>query len=412
MKYRLKSHRYLIGCAVVSYFFYSIMQLSLFNNLTPYLLTHLSISHLKFGVLSSTYFYALAVTLIPAGYLLDHYGTRKTTLITLCFSVISTFILFISQSVTSIAIYRIITGIANGIAFLASLRVANYWFQEKRSLASGIMISIGMSGGFFAAIFFTSLATRFSWHIALAYNFSIGLILIFFALIFLKNHMKEKGNARDELSKINLLKSSVSNWQNWRCGIYTGLLNLSVNVLAAVWGNFYLINRYHLPATSAALITSMIFIGVIIGSPFWGWFADKVNQRNIPMVLGSILSIMVMIGIMTDRTASIQPLLALFLLLGVTTSAQVISYSIIAESNPLKLLSTAMSFSALIINLIGAIAQPAYGFLLSEKSYFFVRDHIDKNLTNHFNWTLIFFIIAFLISALVALFKSNQSSAW
>ncbi len=104
------------------YFFYSIMQLSLFNLFSPYILAKLKINSVELGVLSSTYLYTLAITLLPAGYLLDRYATRKICLITLSLSVASALLLAIYHELLSIFIYRVMTGIGNGVAFLAGLR--------------------------------------------------------------------------------------------------------------------------------------------------------------------------------------------------------------------------------------------------------------------------------------------------
>ena len=385
-----KYRHHLVGLSIIAYFFYSIMQLSLFNILSPYLLNQLKFSHVEIGFLSSTYLYALALTLIPAGYLLDKYGARKLSIITFSLSVISTLILAFSHAIVPILIYRVVTGIANGVAFLASLRVAYYWFANHRAFASGVIIAAGMSGGFIASILFAYLSTYSGWDNTLFFNVGCGIFMLLLVVTFLHDHPNEV--RKSDLSWNNF-KEIFRNSQNWLCGSYTGLLNLSVYILAALWGNSYLISRYKFDMTTAASITAMIFIGIIIGSPIWGWMSDRFEDRRVPMLIGATLSSFVMIAIIYIDTRSMFILGALFLSLGLMTSSQVISYPIIASSNQPGQVSLATSFAALIINIIGAVSQPIFGWTLS--------------ITHESQLSLFMLLIAFILSAFIVLFIRN-----
>ena len=133
-----------------------------------------------------------------------------------------------------------------------------------------------------------------------------------------------------------------------------------MELLAAAWGNFYLIQRYHIANTQASFITSMIFLGIILGSPIVGVISDLVRSRKLPMICGAFLSLVSILAIIYTPNHSVAFLALLFLILGVVTSAQVISYSVIFESNPQHLMSTAMGIAAVFINIIGAVSQSLY----------------------------------------------------
>ncbi len=405
----MKSNRFLVGIAVSCYFLYAIMQLSLFNSLTIYLIQYLHFTRIKVGILSSTYLYALALSLVPAGYLLDKYQTRKCLLIALFFSTASTLALAISHNTPVLTIYRIISGISNGFAFLGGLRVAQYWFREKSALASGIIISAGMSGGFFASIFFPHLAASFGWNATFLVNFMLGLTILLLSLLFLKNHDNENDEIMRSTTSFKSVINAVKNVQNWLCGTYTGLLNLSVYLLATLWGSLYLMNRYHMTNASATFITGMIFIGIIIGSPFWGWLSDRLHNRKHSMLIGSTLSALVVACILLTNFSSELTLPILFLSLGIATSSQVISYPTIAESNPIGLVSTATSFAALIINIIGAVSQPVFGWLLTSKSNVTNSHMLSVISNNGQNTAMLFLLLAFLLAIVTALFIRDKA---
>jgi MFS family permease len=301
-------------------------------------------------------------------------------------------------------IYRLITGIANGFAFLAALHVVYYWFPKKNASVSGLMIAFGMSGGGFASILFSHLFVHIGLKSGLGINVGIGTAILLIAFLFLHDH-------KDTNKQITSFPSFAKNIrfvayipQNWFCGIYTGMLNLSIYILAALWGNLYLIERYSLKNTVAASIVAMIFLGIIIGSPLWGWFSDRIHSRKKPMLFGGILSLIMILRILFADDPSTISLIILFFSLGIATSSQVISYSTIAESNNKKLISTATSFAALIINFIGAVGQFLFGWLLSVFWNGQMKNNLPIYSGNNLKLALLSLIVAFWLACIMVFF--------
>ena len=86
------------------------------------------------------------------------------------------------------------------------------------------------------------------------------------------------------------------------------------------------------------------------------------------MIAGALLSLIVVFCILL-ASATLSPLLlaTLFFLLGFASSAQVLSYPTVAESNPDKIAATAMSIVAIIINIMAALMQPAFALLMQHQ---------------------------------------------
>lgn len=399
-----KHHGWMACLAIACYFFYTIMQLSLFNVASAHLSSSFQLNSIDLGLLSSIYLYSLALILLPAGYLLDCYSTRNISIITLLLSVISALIFAFADNITLIALYRIITGMANGFAFLASLRVAMHWFPHHAALACGFIISIGMSGGIFATNFFSYSATKWNWEVSLIINAVIGIVFWILIVIFLRDCPQDnKAKSVSSLS-IKHLKLVATNLQNWLCGIYAGLLNLSVYLLGALWGNLYLTQKYNLSNLQAANIISMIFLGIIIGSPISGWFSDLIRRRKTPMLLGAFAATVVIVLIAYLPALSYPKLMLLFLLLGIVTSTQIISYPAIAESNVAQLTSTATGFAALVLNIIGAVAQPLFGWLLMLKWDRTVIDSLPIYSASDFHNALGLLLMAFSLAIVIAFY--------
>ena len=384
--------RWRVGIAASSYFFYSIFQLSLFNIAAKHLMMQLNLSNYQFGSIASLYLYVLGFSILPIGILLDRFSTRYVAILATVLALIGTLVLAGGYSTVGLIGYRILSGFSNGCAFLIGLRVVHYWFAKKKALASGILIALGMSGGLFASLPFTYIVTTWGWSNAFWLNSLLGVIVLLLALWGLHNHPAEHpGKSRFCFKH---LLHVWRQWQNIAAGIYTGLLNLSVYLLASLWANLYLQQVYGFSLTEASAISGMIFLGIIIGSPLWGYGSDRVKQRRWPMMIGGLLSTFTIAVIIYAPSLSHLALSLLFLALGLTTSSQVISYSVIAESNPPRLSSTATGFAALIINLIGAMSQMIFGHLLTTSS----------TISHDMSWqsSLSYLFIAFAIATVIA----------
>lgn len=190
--------------------------------------------------------------------------------------------------------------------------------------------------------------------------------------------------------------------QNWKCGIYTGLLNTPIFVLAALWGNLYVSQAYGFSLQQSASITSMIFIGEIVGAPIVGWISDKLNSRKPPMIIGALLSLVVMMAIIYIPRHTGFDLSILFLLLGFAISSQVISYPTTAESNNPSIISSAMGFVSLLSNLLGAVLQIIFGWILNLGWNGALLNNVALYSLENYKNALIVLLIGFVISFVCA----------
>src|SRR5690349_11847066 len=90
----------------------------------------------------------------------------------------------------------------------------------------------------------------------------------------------------------------------------------------------------------------------IYGQHYWmpiGWLADSQGLRKPIMILGAIATLLTVAPLFMDIVLSQTQLSMLFFALGLFTSTQVISYPLIAESNPAENIGTATGIASVII---------------------------------------------------------------
>ena len=135
-------------------------------------------------------------------------------------------------------------------------------------------------------------------------------------------------------------------------------------VIGGLFGVLYLTHVFGMNKTDATLISSMIFLGTIIGAPLAGKISDILERRRLPMIVGCLLSMGVLFTIMFTSQWSFYTLIFLFFILGLFTSAQVISYPAINENNSQAISSTSMGLAAVIIMGLGGYIQYLSGSML------------------------------------------------
>lgn len=299
------------------FFFYTIFQKVTFNIISFDLISKFHLSVTQLGGVSSAYLYANALWLIPGGVLLEKFSSRFVTLLFMFACACSSFVFAESTSIFLDIIMRFVGGLGSAMSLLITLRLAVRWFPTNSARVIGILVSLGMSAGIVANAPFSALVQHIGWQNSLLATGYFGLMICIFMLFFLHDKKDVAGNAKITFASLrHSLKSVSQNFQNWKSGIYIGLMNLPIFILAALWGNLYLIHTSGLTNTKASMVISMIFIGEIIGAPIVGWISDMLQNRKIVMLAGAFLSLITTILLLDSSLFSITTLSLLFFLLG------------------------------------------------------------------------------------------------
>lgn len=354
------------------FFFYEFIQMNMLNSLGPYLVKEFNISATQLGLLSAWYFYADLIFIPLAGILLDRISTRKIILCAMIICTLGTGLFSITHSIALLSACRFFTGMGSAFCLLSAIRLASRWFEPSRmALITGLVVTMAMLGGVVAQTPLTLLAQALTWRHALWVDTGLGLFIIILISIYVRdyppcnqdNHEQEQ-EALKEIGFWQAKKLVFTNLRNWLAGLFTCFLNLPISLLGALWGNLYLQTAYHLTAANASYVTSMIFLGTVFGSPAAGWISDKIGLRKLPMRVGVLLSLVITLSLIVIHDLSTWELATLFLLLGFTSSVQIISYPLVSELTPRILTATSVSVVSFTCIAGYAVFQPLFGRIM------------------------------------------------
>lgn len=356
---------WIISLVGALFFFYAFIQANMMTPLNGELLRDFGVTASKISLVSASYFYANILFIIPAGLLLDRYSVKILMMIGLFLAVLGSIIFGISDSLYFVALGRFLSGTMMAFGLISCLKLASMWLPSKHmALVSSLIITIGMLGGIAAQIPVAYLVTAFGWRHAVFFIALLG-ILIGIILFFVVQDKGEKGKSNEGV--LDSLKQALRNKINWYCGFFTCFVNLPLAILGALFGTAYLMQARDFSYMQSSIIVSMLFIGMIVGSPFFGWFSDYVQRRKYPMLIGSISCLFFMVISLFVVNISFFMMVILFFILGFTSASQVLGYPVITESNPLKLTGTSLSLAAFIIMGVGyGLFLPFIGKLLDK----------------------------------------------
>ncbi len=392
------------------FFFYQFMLITIFNALNKHVLAEFHLNATALGHLSSLYFLSSIISLIPAGIVLDRCSTRKAILTAMSVSILCTLAFAISVSVHMAMMARFVAGFSGAFCFLSSIRLATRWYSRQQlALVIGLVVSLGMVGGIVAQVPMTALSDLVGWRWAMVLMAGAGILMLIPIYKYVSDYPADykaeddchafKPSIRDFLS---ILGAALKNRQNWLGGLYISLLNLPIFLLGAMWGSLYLSQVHHLGRTQAAIVTSMIFVGMIFGSPTMGWLSDYWGSRKRPMILLALIATLPMLLLISGVQLSILKLLLLFFAIGFLISAQVIGYPLVAESNSPIITGTAEGIASTLM-IAGGLSQHLFGWLMDRHWQHMIVDNVPLYTANDYRYALWILPIAGAVSAAVAL---------
>lgn len=402
--------KWIVCFSAAFFFFYEFIQMNMFNAISTNLMQTFHITGDKLGVLSSTYFYADVLFLFPAGILLDRVSTRKLILTALGVCVVSTYLFATAQTFWFAAFCHFFSGVGAAFCFLSCMMLASRWFPPKQlALATGLIVTFAMAGGAIAQTPFEILTQHVGWRSAVLINGMIGTAIFVLIWMFVadKPSIPELDYSKELVvtekpSFWASIRLALANPQNWYCGLYTSLLNLPLMVLGALWGSLFLQQMHSFSATQATTISSMLFIGTIVGSPAFGAMSDRMGRRRFPMLFGAVASLICIGLLLYIQQLNFIDAIILFYFIGFFTSSQIVSYPVISENNRKAITGTSLGLASVLIMGGAGVSQQIFGYLIDLKWNHVVKNGIPIYSHANFDLALKIFPLTILIGLILA----------
>jgi predicted MFS family arabinose efflux permease len=358
------------GLAAVFYFYEYLLRVSPAVMTTDLMLNY-HISAAGFGILSGVYMYIYSPLQLFVGLLMDRYGPRILLLQACAACVIGTYLFACSHSLMIGILGRFLVGFGSAFAFVGVLKLAIIWLPPKRfAIISGMAMALGKIGGLTGVNLLTLLVARFGWQNTCHYAVVLGAALLALMLMFIQDgfrsgHSASTGQQVSSMTKaFSGLMQILKTKQMWVNGAIGCLLYLPTVVFADLWGPMFLKQVYHFSNAKAAGVVSCIYLGWAIGGFMVGAISNKLQQRRLPITIGSIVAASLLSFVFFSPRLSALSVSFVFLVFGIFSSVQVLVFAIGREISSSESAGTAIALTNMFIMIGGALLQPVIGIVL------------------------------------------------
>ncbi len=314
------------------------------------------------GNLSAFYFYGYAGMQIPVGLMLDRFGPRRLMTAAGLICGLGCILFATSTAFWGVAAGRFMIGAAAAFSLAGSMAVAGQWFPAHRfALLSGLAMMMGMAGGVFGQAPLRLAVEATGWRSTMLLLAGGGLMIAIAAWLTVRDRRRGSGGIGAVLAG---LATVANNRQSWLIAIAGLGASAPLLGFAGLWGVPYLVATQGLDRTTAAAITSTMFIGWGVGAPLFGWLSDRIGRRRTPFIVGIVLCMASIAAIVYVPGLPIAAVTMLCFLCGLGGSAQIIAFAAAREHNPAALSGTTIGFVNCLVTGAGALYQPLTGWLL------------------------------------------------
>lgn len=318
--------------------------------------------HASPGVLSTfvvlqVIVYALAQ--IPAGLLLDRFGSRIMIVIGGLLMAAGQLTLAFSESLPAAIGARAILGLGDAFTFISVLRLVPHWFEERQiPLVSQLTGICGQFGQVLSAVPFVALLGGAGWSVAYLSAAGFGVLAVVLAIALI----------RDTPHGAPVVEHSVAVRETWshlktvwlrpgtRLGFFTHMgTQFSVTTFALMWGVPYLTEAQGLSHSVAGVLLTVSVAAAISSGIIIGVFTGRNPHRRTRVVLGIIISnaLIWTVVLALPGPAPLWLLVTLIVIISVGGPGSMVGFDFARTFNPRPTLGTATG----IVNMGGFLAS-------------------------------------------------------
>ncbi|MEQ8227529.1 MAG: MFS transporter [Rhodospirillales bacterium] len=243
------------------------------------------------GNLSSVYFYTYAISQIPAGLIVDAYGSRRIMVVSALLCTVGGLVFAQADGIVSAYVGRMLIGLGAGPTFVIALNLAAGWCPKDRmALLSGLIMSFGVLGALMGQVPLAWGVEAVGWRASMYTATLVALALCAMTWVVLKLPRPAPRVSAPVGLGANF-KAVLKRRDTWMLTV-AGTCTMSIMLtFGGLWAVPWLTQVHGFERADAALLISVNAIGWGIGSPLLGWFSDRLNRRKPPFVASVTLSV-------------------------------------------------------------------------------------------------------------------------
>ena len=331
------------------------------------LITHdLGLSAADLGLLTSLYFLGFAGAQIPAGVLLDHYGTRRVTAGTLLFAAAGIWVFGAAHGIGMMMLGRLLIGVGVSVCLGAAFKALAQHFEPARlPLVNGLVMAVGGLGGVVVGSPLTWVLTFASWR-AVCGGLGVLTILVALALWTLAPDRREEHHGVSLGAQFkgtwHILKSAAF----WKIASFSVVTQGVFYAMQSLWVGAWMRDVMGFAPREAAALVSILGFAMMAGCVGFGAAARSLEKRGVSLYafcgIGMALFVATQLLIMFRAPLPAGLLWAAY---GIFGGTGILSYAVLARHLPSQLIGRGNTTLTLVLFLLIFGFQIGIGTVLS-----------------------------------------------
>lgn len=291
------------------------------NILMPELINHFHTTSVEFGQFAGLYYIGYAGAHIPIGIWLDRHNPKIVIPSCIMITIIGVLPLLLSDQIIAANAGRLIMGIGSSGAILGVFKVIRLGFAENHfNRMLGLCVTVGLLGALYGGLPVSYMLENSSWQAVISILCWVGVALAIVTYFAIPSEYTKSKNSNNIWQDV---KQVLTNKNVLLVCICSGLMVGPLEGFADVWGAGFLQSVYKIDITYAAGMTSLIFLGMCIGSSTLTYLADKLQTHLKVIIACGLFMAVAFIYLLTEQvsTAILSPL---FVAIGICCAYQII----------------------------------------------------------------------------------------
>ncbi|WP_264435651.1 MFS transporter [Coxiella endosymbiont of Dermacentor marginatus] len=365
---------FIIGIIASSFYAYDFLVRVMPMAMAHDLLSAFKIQASELSILFSGFFYGYALMQIPGGMMCDKFGARRLLSFGLFICAMATAVFGFTRCFPIAVIARIIMGLTASISYLGALWVGAYWLGSQRfALYASLVQVLGCTGAIIGSAPVAHLTTSYGWQNTSYLIALLGFLLAILNWFVIQDKSKKKSNLKSIQEKKFIpkedkfyLRDVFKSSQSWWIALFGFAIWGPVVLFATSWGALFLTSSHHFSNVFATGLLSLIWIGITIGGPIFGWWTNFIKRRRLPIITAALLGFISACLILYVPALPKIALSICLLLFGAASSSQAIAFGLVIDNNQPQALGTASGLTNMGIIFAGVALQPFVGLLLDK----------------------------------------------
>ncbi|MFZ5677532.1 MAG: MFS transporter [Pseudomonadota bacterium] len=286
------------------------------------------------GTIAAVYTWAFAICQFFGGALLDRLGSRKVLPISIALVTIGIFLFANANSFGMLLLSQVVVAIGSCTGFVGAGYIGGKWFgMAKFSFMFGLVQVVAALTSAFSQNLIGVALSSMSWRYLFNATAVLGIILLVLGAIYIKDPVPVASHKDEENFFASVIRSLVEVAKIghvWIASIVGALLFGALLALGVVWAP-KLLMVHGLSETSANLGASMLWLGLAAGSAVVPHWSDKIRRRKLPIILGSIVQLLAMLGLLYIPNLGAAAAIVLCFIFGFANASHMLAFSTAAD---------------------------------------------------------------------------------